>query len=53
MSYEMKPGETLAELIDYAGGFSGDAYTEQVRLSRQTGRENELYNIVNGDFASQ
>lgn len=52
MSYEMKPGETLAELIDYAGGFSGDAYTEQVRLSRQTGRENELYNIVNGDFAS-
>ena len=25
MSYEMKPGETLAELIDYAGGFSGDA----------------------------
>ena len=39
MSCEMKPGETLAGLIDYAGGFSGDAYTERVRLSRQTGRE--------------
>lgn len=52
MAYEIKSDETLADLIDYAGGFSGDAYTEQVRLARQTGRENELFNIVNGDFSS-
>ena len=51
MSYEIKSDETLADLIDYAGGFSGDAYTEQVRLARQTGRENELFNIVSGDFS--
>lgn len=50
MYYEMKDGETLAQLIDYAGGFAGDAYTEQIRLARQTGRENELFNIVSGDF---
>lgn len=52
MAYEIKSDETLADLLEYAGGFSGDAYTEQVRLARQTGRENELFNIVNGDFAS-
>lgn len=52
MYYEMKDKETLADLINYAGGFSGDAYTEQVRLARQTGRENELFNIVSGDFKS-
>lgn len=50
MYYEVKDGETLGDLIEYAGGFTGDAYTEQVRLARQSGRENELFNIVNGDF---
>lgn len=52
MYYEMKPHETLADLIEYAGGFTGGAYTEQVRLARQSGRENELFNIVSGDFGS-
>lgn len=50
MYYEMKEGETLDDLIQYAGGFTGEAYTEQVRLARQTGKENELFNIVSGDF---
>ena len=50
MYYEIKDGETLSDLVAYAGGFTGDAYTEQVRLARQSGRENELFNIVSGDF---
>lgn len=52
MYYEMKEGETLADLIKYAGGFTGDAYTDQVRLARQTGKENELFNIITGDFST-
>lgn len=52
MYYEMTPDETISDLIDYAGGFTGDAYTEQIRLARQTGRENELFNIANADFDS-
>lgn len=52
MYYEMAPDETITDLIDYAGGFTGDAYTEQIRLARQTGRENELFNIANADFDS-
>lgn len=52
MYYEIKPDETIQTIIDYAGGFTGDAYSGMVRLSRQSGTENELYNIEKGEFAS-
>ena len=52
MYYEIKPGETIQTLIDYAGGFTGDAYTDMVRVARQTGNENELNNIEVGEFAT-
>ncbi len=52
MYYEIKPNESIQNLLDYAGGFTGDAYTEMVRLSRQAGTENELYNIDRGEFAT-
>lgn len=52
MYYEMKQPETLADLIDYAGGFTGDAYTEEVRLTRQTGREYQLFNVDEARYAT-
>ena len=52
MYYEIKPGETVATLLDYSGGLSGDAYSGMIRLSRQNGEENELYNISKDDFTS-
>lgn len=52
MLYEIKPEETLKSVLDYAGGFTGDAYSGMVRLSRQSGTENELYNIESADFSS-
>lgn len=52
MAYEIKPTETVATLLDYAGGFSGDAYGGMVRLERQNGTENELFNIDKAQFAS-
>lgn len=52
MYYEIKPGETIQNLLDYAGGFTGDAYSEMVRVARQSGTENELYNIEQGEFAT-
>lgn len=50
MYYEIKPGESIKNLIDYAGGFTGDAYEGMVRLSRQTGTENQLFNIDRSEF---
>ena len=52
MYYEVKDGETMSSLIEYAGGFTGDAYQGMIRLQRQNGAENELYNIDQGEFAS-
>lgn len=45
MFYEMKKGETLLTLIRYAGGFTGDAYKNSIRLLRQSGREKQIYNV--------
>ena len=50
MHYEMKRGETLGRLLDYAGGFTGDAYSKELRVIRETGREYRLYNGREGDF---
>ena len=52
MYYEMKRNESLASLIRYAGGFSGDAYTKSVRVFRKTGREWSIYNVNEFDTSS-
>ncbi len=45
MYYEMKREESVATLIDYAGGFAGDAYRDNVRLIRKEGNELSIYNL--------
>lgn len=52
MFYEMKRNESVATLLDYAGGFTGDAYTKNVRLIRKSGREYQIYNVDELDFNS-
>ncbi|MBD5420416.1 MAG: capsule biosynthesis protein [Bacteroides sp.] len=52
MFYELKPNENLAKLIEYAGGFTGDAYSDVVRLMRLNGLEKELHTIEKADYAS-
>lgn len=45
MVYELRKGETLADLIGYAGDFASDAYTKNVRVTRQNGREFEVFTV--------
>ena len=52
MFYEMRPNESIATLINYAGGFTGDAYTKAVRLVRQNGERYSVFNINEFDFSS-
>lgn len=52
MFYEMRKNESIATLIKYAGGFTGDAYTKAVRLIRQNGERYSVFNINEFDFAS-
>lgn len=52
MSYELKEGETIADLIDYAAGFTGDAYTKNIRMIRKNGSEYQIFTINEPDYAS-
>lgn len=52
MTYELRDGETVASLLDYAGGFSGNAYRENVRVVRQNGKEYQVYTVDAPDYAS-
>ena len=51
MFYEMKQGETVKDLIEYAGNFTGDAYRKNVRMTRQNGREYQIYTIDDLDYS--
>lgn len=50
MVYEMKEGETVRDIIDYSGGFSGDAYKSNLRLIRRNGVEYQVYTVDSQDF---
>lgn len=52
MYYEMKTSESLGKLMEYAGGFTGDAYRDEVRIIRESGREYQIYNVREPNYAS-
>ena len=52
MFYEMKKTESVATLLKYAGGFTGDAYKKSVRVNRKTGRERSVFNVGEFDMTS-
>ncbi|ASB49409.1 SLBB domain-containing protein [Alkalitalea saponilacus] len=43
--YEVKIGETLAQLINYAGSFTDSAYVRQIRIHRNTETEREILSV--------
>ena len=45
MYYEMLGSESVDQLLKYAGGFTGNAYKEDVRLIRNGKREREIYTL--------
>lgn len=45
MFYEMRKNESVATLLKYAGGFTGDAFKKAVRLTRQSGERYSVYNV--------
>lgn len=51
MYYELKEGETIADLLKYTGGFTGNAYSDMITVNRPTGKENEIYNVTSDDYS--
>lgn len=52
MTYEMKRGENMLTLLQYAGGFTGDSYRSNIRLLRRSAREKQIYNVDNVDYGT-
>ena len=50
--FEMKKGETLKNLLHMAGGFTGDAYTQDVLIKRKFGRRYQIATVTENDFAT-
>lgn len=46
MKYEMKRGETVKQVIKYAGSFAADAYTDAVHVKRFNGKFGTAYNVT-------
>lgn len=45
MWYELKNGETVADLIAFAGNFTGNAYKKKMRVSRKSGAEYSVHTV--------
>ncbi|MDE5882509.1 MAG: SLBB domain-containing protein [Muribaculaceae bacterium] len=52
MFYELKNNESLSKLIEYAGGFTGDAYSDVVRVLRLNGLDKELNTVERPEYSS-
>ena len=50
--YEMKDDESVADILEYCGGFTGDAYKKAIRIIRKSGSEYRVYNVDKPQFTS-
>lgn len=52
MYFEMRDGETLSKLLEYAGGFASGANTSSVTIHRQGQKNYEVCTVEDKNFAS-
>lgn len=52
MRYEMRQDESLERLLYFAGGFSGEAYTDAARVMRKNNGAQSVHTVRNADFGS-
>ena len=48
--FEMKKGETLSQLLNMAGGFTGDAYKKDVRIKRKAGSRYQIATVTEDKY---
>lgn len=44
--YDVKPGESLADIIRYAGGFTDNAYTSRIQAYSNTDRDRQVTSVA-------
>ncbi len=52
MYYEMKQDESVQSVVQYAGGFTGDAYRKSVRVIRKAGSQYSVHTVNEFDMGS-
>ena len=52
MFYELKDGETLEDLVRYAGGWTADAYRDNMTVVRTDGVINSVASVDSKDYAT-
>ena len=50
--FELTDGETIADLLEYTGGFTNNAMTEKVHVSRTKGERNRSFVVEESDYNS-
>lgn len=48
--FEVIPGETLADVIKFAGGFTDSAYTARIKVSQISDQQRKLTDVVEADY---
>jgi protein involved in polysaccharide export with SLBB domain len=48
--FEIKEGESFRDLLDYAGGFTDEAFRDRVSVTRITSRERAVSDVFNDQF---
>lgn len=49
--YELKKGETARDLLQYGGGFMGEAYKDNITVNRKSGRMMSVHSVPAEEFA--
>ena len=52
MYYEMKKTESVSSALKYTGGFTSDAYTKSLRVTRKNGNKMTVFNVGEFDMTS-
>ena len=50
--FEMKQGETLQQLLNMAGGFTGDAYKKDVRIKRKADSRYQIATVTEDKYST-
>lgn len=50
--FEVKSGESLEEVLNFAGGFGSEAYRERLTVSRKTGKERKVEDVYQSKYNS-
>lgn len=52
MRYELKSDESLEQLLEYAGGFSSNAYKKNLNVTRKGDTEYKMFTVFSDEYSS-